>query len=231
METTPPMPPALPRCFYARPAIDVALGLLGSLLQHQTPQGEISGEIVEVEAYLGEEDPACHAYRGKTARTGVFWQKPGTAYVYLVYGLHHCLNVVTRWGDAVGCVLIRAVEPVSGVGLMTQNRQRSEILSLASGPGRLTQAFGISSVQNGVDLTRGKLVIVTGEMPSRIAVTPRIGITKARNAPLRFIAEGNPYVSRTSLPVLFAGSRDEVSAAFLEGRLRISFTGGMEHRV
>jgi DNA-3-methyladenine glycosylase len=219
------MPPALPRRFYARPAIDVALGLLGSLLQHQTPQGEITGEIVEVEAYLGEQDPACHAYRGKTARTGVFWQKPGTAYVYLVYGLHHCLNVVTRWGDAVGCVLIRAVEPVTGIGLMTLNRQRSEILSLASGPGRLTQAFGISSAHNGVDLTRGRLLILAGETPPWVAVTPRVGITRAMEAPLRFYKENSPYVSRTGLPVLFSGAPDEVKAAFRDRRLCTGLAG------
>lgn len=175
------------RAFYARPAVEVARDLLGAILRH----GTASARIVEVEAYLGENDAAAHSARGLTPRTQVLFGPPGHAYVYLIYGMHHCLNIaVERTGNA-GCVLLRAVEPIADVTLPT------------NGPGRLTRALGITLEHYGVDLTRGSLTVCTPETvcaPERpltfeIGVSPRIGIKKADGLPLRFFIKGNRYVS------------------------------------
>ena len=115
---------ALSRRFYERPALTVALDLLGCLLVHQTPAGTISGRIVEVEAYLGRDDPASHAFAGPKGRAQIFWRGAGVAYVYFIYGMHLCFNVTIRAGTEVGGVLVRALEPVSGVDLMQQTGVR-----------------------------------------------------------------------------------------------------------
>lgn len=156
----------LPRSFYVRPTVDVARGLLGCILRH----GGYAGAIREVEAYLPEGDEAAHAWRGRTARTEVLFGPPGHAYVFLNYGVHHCLNVVCEPEGTPGCVLIRAVE---GWG---------------SGPGRLTRYAGITLALNGADLTRGPLTIHRAPAPTpRIEVTPRIGIRRSGELPLRFV--------------------------------------------
>lgn len=173
--------PVLPRSFYARPAAEVARALLGKILTH----GEASGRIVETEAYLGVTDPAAHAYRGVTPRTRVLFGPPGHAYVYLIYGMHDCLNIVAEPEGAAGCVLIRALEPRTGIARPT------------NGPGKLTRALGITLRHNGCDLTRGP---ITMSAPTRaaefeIGVSRRIGITKAADLPLRFFIQGNRFVS------------------------------------
>ena len=158
----------LPRRFYARPTIEVARGLLGKVLVH----GDRCGAITEVEAYLGRDDLAAHASRGLTPRTRVIFGPPGHAYVYLIYGLHECLNVVAEPDGTPGCVLIRAVE---GQG---------------DGPGKLTRAMGITRAHYGADFTRGPLTIHKPR-PARafdIEVTPRIGIRHCVDWPLRFVA-------------------------------------------
>jgi DNA-3-methyladenine glycosylase len=187
--------PILPRRFYARDAILVARELLGKVLAH----GETAGIIVETEAYLGGDDLAAHSAAGITPRTQVIFGPPGHAYVYLSYGMHECLNIVAeREGDP-GCVLIRAVEPVEGIELMRARRPgiRTD-RDLASGPGRLTKALAITRAHNGVDVTRGELTIRRPEHARKfeIEVTPRIGITKCVDWPLRFVIRGNKYVSR-----------------------------------
>src|SRR5437867_11842900 len=146
----------LPRSFYARHTVEVARGLLGKILVH----GRTAGMIVETEAYLGGDDLAAHSARGVTDRTRVIFGPPGHAYVYFVYGMYECLNLVAEPEGKPGCVLIRAAEPLTGIDLMKKRRPKAHSMAkLASGPGRLTLAFGITRAQNGADVTRGMLVV------------------------------------------------------------------------
>lgn len=172
----------LPRSFYARPAVEVARALLGKILAH----GKVSGRIVETEAYLGLTDAAAHACRGATPRTRVLFGPPGHAYVYLIYGIHNCLNIVAEPEGAAGCVLIRALEPRTGIAQPTD------------GPGKLTHALGITLQHNGCDVTRGPITVRAPKNDGafEIGTSPRIGITKAADLPLRFFINGNRFVSR-----------------------------------
>lgn len=171
----------LHRSFYARPTVEVARALLGKILVH----GEAAARIVETEAYLGTSDPAAHAFRGVTPRTRVLFGPPGHAYVYLIYGMYHCLNVVAEADGTAGCVLIRAAEPVA------------KLNGSASGPGRLTRALGIDLKHNGCDFTHGPVTIRKPAATERfeIGISPRIGIRQAADWPLRFFVRGNPHVS------------------------------------
>ena len=209
--------------FYARPTISVAVDLLSNILVHQTSKGAVAGEIVEVEAYLGEKDPACHAFYGKTKRTKVFWENPGTVYVFVNYGIHFCLNAITRTSQAVGCVLIRALEPTVGIHVMEENRKTNGHLALTNGPAKLTQALGITLAHNGANFTQGSLRILGNEEPPNIVVTSRVGITKAKEEPLRFYKDGCPFVTpQNKLPRFFAGTQEMVKNAFRDGTLRVS---------
>jgi DNA-3-methyladenine glycosylase len=186
--------PILPRSFYARPTVEVARGLLGKVLVH----GPTAGIIVETEAYLGGGDLAAHSARGLSERTRVIFGPPGHAYVYLIYGMYECLNLVAEAAGRPGCVLIRALQPVSGVELMGVRRGIARKLEqLANGPGKLTLALGITRAHNGADVTRGPLVVrhAPGEEAMEIAVTPRIGITRSADLPLRFVVAANGFVS------------------------------------
>jgi DNA-3-methyladenine glycosylase len=188
--------PVLPRSFYSRPAIDVARALLGKVLVH----GPAAGIIVETEAYLGSGDRAAHSARGVTPRTEVIFGPPGHAYVYFIYGMHECLNLVCEPAGTAGCVLIRALEPVAGLDLMQRRRPGArKIEDLASGPGKLTLALAITRAHNAADVTRGKLVVREALRPVafEIDATPRIGIKQAAELPLRFFIRGNRFVSRT----------------------------------
>ena len=190
--------PILKRAFYERPTIEVARDLLGKVLVH----GSVAGIIVEAEAYLGGDDLAAHSSRGITDRTRVIFGPPGHAYVYFIYGMYECLNIVAEPARKPGCVLIRALEPVAGVDMMQSRRpaaKRSE--DLASGPGKLTLALGITRAHNGADLTRGPLVLRAPAEAQRveIAVTPRIGIRQCADWPLRFLIKGNRFVSGAGL--------------------------------
>jgi DNA-3-methyladenine glycosylase len=190
----------LPRRFYERGTVDVARDLLGKVLVHVCPKtGETAGIIVETEAYLGGDDLASHSAAGITDRTRVIFGPPGHAYVYLSYGMHECLNIVAEKSGIPGCVLIRALEPIEGLDVMRMRRPKARTdRDLASGPGKLTRALGITRKHTGVDLTRGDLVVVERREASaiEIAVTPRIGITKCAELPLRFFIKGNHFVSR-----------------------------------
>lgn len=184
----------LQRKFYARPTIDVARELLGKVLVH----GPVAGMIVETEAYLGGDDLASHSAAGITNRTRVIFGPAGHAYVYLSYGMHDCLNIVAEQEGTPGCVLIRALEPVEGVDVMRARRGKARSdRDLTSGPGKLTQAMAITRKHSGVDITHGDLVVRSGSRTSsfEIAVTPRIGITKCVDLPLRFLIRGNRFVS------------------------------------
>ena len=189
----------LPRSFYRRPTVKVARDLLGKLLVH----GDTAGMIVETEAYLGAADLAAHSARGLTDRTRVIFGPPGHAYVYLIYGMYECLNLVAEPEGKPGCVLIRAIQPVAGVDVMWRRRPAArKAEQLASGPGRLTLALGITRALNGVDVTRPPLSVQrwSGAPRFRTAVTPRIGITHCADWPLRFIVADNPFVSRGPKP-------------------------------
>jgi DNA-3-methyladenine glycosylase len=185
----------LPRSFYERATVDVARDLLGKVLVH----GPTAGTIVETEAYLGGDDLASHSAVGITDRTRVIFGPGGHAYVYLSYGVHDCMNIVAEPAGTPGCVLIRALEPIEGLNAMRLRRPKARTdRDLASGPGKLTRALGITREHTGVDMTRGDLVVLDGaEVPGfEIAVTPRIGITKCAELPLRFLIVGNRSVSR-----------------------------------
>jgi DNA-3-methyladenine glycosylase len=187
--------PVLPRRFYNRSTLRVARDLLGKVLCH----GETCGIIVETEAYPGEDDLASHSARGITDRTRVIFGPPGHAYVYLIYGMYECLNLIAEPEGKPGCVLIRAVEPVLGLDMMRTRRPAArKTEQLASGPGKLTVAMGITRALNGADVTKGPLTVhcQTPEPLFDIVTTPRIGITQCADWPLRFLIAGNPYVSR-----------------------------------
>ena len=193
-------PPALsvPRSFYDRPTEEVARDLLGAVLEHRSAEGVVRGRIVETEAYLGPHDPACHAAAGLTARTRTLHGPPGTAYVYFIYGMHWCFNAVTREEGHGSAVLVRALEPLSGLDLMRDRRGVERDVELTSGPARLCDAFAITRAQDGVSLQRGALRILEGrEVPDEeVVIGPRIGIRKAADWPLRFHIRGNRFVSR-----------------------------------
>jgi len=154
---------------------------------------------VEVEAYLGREDRAAHAWRGPTDRTRVIFGPPGHAYVYFIYGMYECLNFVAEPEGMAGCVLIRALEPLSGIATMRRRRPTARrVEDLAAGPGKLTLAMGITRKLNGADLVTGPLQVrgPLDESPVEIQVTPRIGIRHCADWPLRFVIKGSRFASR-----------------------------------
>ena len=178
----------LPRAFYDRPTLDVARDLLGKVLVHSRRGVMTSGVIVEVEAYIGESDPACHAAPGPTRRNAPLYGPPGFSYVYLNYGIHSLVNVVTEAEGSPAAVLIRALEPLDGLAAMKRRRSRSmkgrrhvpaplDASDLCRGPGNLTMAMGITLADNVLDLTGDRLFIDDRGLPGKeIEWTPRIGI-------------------------------------------------------
>ena len=197
----------LTRDFFIRDAVTVGRELLGKLLIRREGRRMMAGRIVEDEAYLGAVDPAAHAYSGRTLRNAVLFGPPGHAYVYFIYGNHYCTNVSCMPEGDAGCVLLRAMEPVAGLGAMAEARglevdsetRTSPLRLISSGPGRMSEALGITRARdNAKDLTdrQSDLWIADdGYRPKRVVATPRIGIKKAAQAPLRFIIAGNPFVS------------------------------------
>jgi DNA-3-methyladenine glycosylase len=202
----------LPRAFYARDAVTVARDLLGKVLVRRDADSRRVGRIVEVEAYLEEQDLAAHSAAGPTSRNNVLFGPPGHAYVYFIYGNHYCLNISCEPKGKAGSVLIRALEPLTGIAEMAKERgvkmrdpdDVRDWKKLTSGPGRLAEALGITRARhNGADLTDKKsgLWVASGNRKvGRIAVTARIGITKAADLPLRFVIAGNPFVSGKRMP-------------------------------
>ncbi len=197
----------LPRAFYDRPTLDVAADLLGKLLVHDRRGVRTSGLIVEVEAYIGESDPACHAAPGPTARNQPLYGAPGHAYVYLNYGIHWMVNVVTESHGSPAAVLIRALDPFEGVDVMRRRRARAAkgrrsstaapaIHDLCRGPGNLTMAMGITSGENRADLLGDRLFIEDrGVRPAEIVWSPRIGIRVGTEHPWRAYVGGHSAVS------------------------------------
>lgn len=202
----------LSRDFYAGETLSVAQSLLGMYLVHREPDALLVGRITEAEAYIGRGDKACHAYRGKTERTAVMFGEPGHAYIYLIYGMYHCLNLVTEPTGSAAAVLLRSVEVVSGLDTVCQRRFKkpASLLSsyqrknLTNGPGKLCQAFGLTRADNGLDLTGDTLFVCKSlsdvglpPLPSRteqLRSGPRIGVDYAEEAkdfPWRFWLESS----------------------------------------
>lgn len=200
--------PTLNREFYNRDSLVVAQELLGKVLVHEIDGQKISARIVEAEAYRGIEDKAAHSYGGKrTARVEVMYGGPGFSYVFFIYGMYHCFNIVTREEGNPQAVLIRAVEPTGGFDLMAQNRfgksynqlSKSQILGLTNGPGKLCRALSIDKSLNGEDLCGGRLYVEEGESEKfNIVSAKRVGVDyagEAKDYPWRFYIENNKYVS------------------------------------
>ncbi|MBI5267191.1 MAG: DNA-3-methyladenine glycosylase [candidate division Zixibacteria bacterium] len=170
--------------------------MLGKTLVFVRRGKRLSGKIVEVEAYIGEDDPACHAAPGLTGRNAVMYGPPGYSYVYFIYGMYHCLNVVTEKKDFPAAILIRAAEPVEGMEAMAKTSPKIANHLLLSGPGRLCRSFGLTVSHSGLDLLGDRLFIEDlGEKPGEIVRTPRIGIRKAVDHLWRFIDAASPAVS------------------------------------
>ena len=190
----------LPRSFYDRPTLTVVEHLLGKVLVHRTPAGTAAGMIVEAEAYIGEDDPACHAAAGPTARNAPLYGPPGRAYVYLNYGIHCLVNAVTEAEGRPGAVLIRALHAVDGLALMRTRRApaggRIDDAALCRGPGNLTRALGITLADNRRDLVSSRLVIEDrGFVAGALAWGPRIGIRVGVDKTWRCWIAGHPSVS------------------------------------
>lgn len=194
----------LQREFFDRDPRPVSHDLLGKILVRREGRKLLAARVVEVEAYLGADDPAAHAAAGRTARNAVLFGPPGYAYIYFIYGNHYCLNVSTLPDGTAGGVLFRAAEPLAGIEDMALLRDidvasTRDLRLLTSGPGRLAEAFGITRERdNGKDLTttRSDLWLADdGYRPERVITTKRVGITKAAELPLRYLIAGNPFVS------------------------------------
>jgi DNA-3-methyladenine glycosylase len=187
-------PTLLPRSFYLPSPEIVARNLLGKLITRTLHGERLTGRITEIEAYLGLDDPASHAFIGKTARNAVLFGPPGFSYVYFIYGVHYCLNFSCQPEGQPGGVLIRALQPVAGLDTMARLRGLPTPANpklLCSGPGRLCEAMGITLAENDLDVTRPRSplrVLDDGFRPTTITATPRIGISKAKDLPLRFLA-------------------------------------------
>ena len=204
----------LPRRFYDRPTLEVARDLLGKVLVHDRRGVLTSGVIVEVEAYIGESDPACHAAPGPTRRNALMYGRPGHAYVYLNYGIHHLVNIVTESPGSPAAVLIRALDPLDGIAVMRRRRSRSMkgrtrrpaasigTHDLCRGPGNLTMAMGITLGENGLDLVGYRLFVEDrGVDAGAIVWGPRIGIRVGAETPWRGWIAGHPAVSANTRDV------------------------------
>jgi DNA-3-methyladenine glycosylase len=188
----------LPVSFFDRPADGVARDLLGALVVSRAGGVVTSARIVETEAYLGYRDPASHGYlHRRNRRNAALFGPPGSWYVYLSYGVHWCANLVCEAEGTASAVLLRALEPVESIATMRRRRGRVDDRDLCSGPGKLCQALGITRDLDGKPMPDSEVLVLapTVQLPVEVAVTPRIGITKAADWPLRFLVAGNPHVS------------------------------------
>lgn len=188
----------LPRSFYAGDTVNVAKSLLGKRLVRVKSRSRMEGRIVEVEAYRGLDDPASHAFHGPTQRNAPMFGEAGHAYVYFTYGNHYCLNITTQETGTPGAVLIRAIEPISGLRAMRRLRPNVSDSNLTNGPGKLTKALGIDKALNEVDMTiLGPLFVAEDEQKEyQIARSARVGISRGTDLLWRFHVTGNPYVSK-----------------------------------
>ncbi len=188
----------LTRSFFARDSARVARDLLGKFLVRKYKSHLLKGRIVETEAYYGKGDPPSHASSGRTGRSKIMWEKPGTAYVYLIYGAHLLLNVVTESSGTPGAVLFRGLEPLEGLEVMKSNREQTDIDNLTDGPGKLTRAFGIGKGHNGEDLVRSEEIWLLEEEAGgeyEVESSGRIGVSQGKEEQLRFYLANNRFVS------------------------------------
>jgi DNA-3-methyladenine glycosylase len=184
--------------FFAGDPATVAEQLIGCYLIHETAAGTLRGRIVETEAYYGNhdvEDPASHAFNGKTERNKVMFGPPGRSYVYLCYGIHTMLNVTTGNDGVPSAILLRAAEPVDGVDKMQNNRGINDVQQLCNGPGKICEAFAVTREQNDIGMTQGNLRFESRDSSEDIVQTTRIGISDGEDLELRFYERGNPHVS------------------------------------
>jgi DNA-3-methyladenine glycosylase len=190
----------LPSDFYRRDVVEVARDLLGCVIESRVGGVLTTGRIVEVEAYLGEHDPAAHCYGGRrTERTAPMYGPPGTAYIYFTYGMHWCMNAVTGPTGEASAVLIRALEPLEGMQAMERRRQTRKRTLLCSGPAKLCRSLGVTGRLNGHVLRHSPLRIRgPAAQPVKLGTSPRIGISRAADWPLRFFQSDSPWLSRPS---------------------------------
>jgi len=187
----------LPVRFFARPAEEVAADLIGTVMVSRIGGVETAGRIVETEAYLGVRDPASHAWNGRrTTHNAAIYGPPGTWYVYRSYGMHWCANLVCAIEGEAAAVLIRALEPVAGLDVMHVRRGGVPDARLCSGPGNLCQALGITRDLDALPMRGSPVIVERGAAPQQVAATPRIGITRAADWPLRYVVAGSPWLSR-----------------------------------
>ena len=191
----------LSRAFYLQPTLDVARALLGMYLVRRTRHGRLAGRIVEVEAYLGDTDPASHAFRGRTPRNEVMFWKGGHLYVYFTYGMHFCSNVVTEHEGRGRAILLRAVEPVEGIPALARHRgmNPASFEQLSNGPAKLCEAFAIGRKQNGTDLCHNEIWIEQRDpqlADESIGVSSRVGISAGKHYQWRFYVKGSRFVSK-----------------------------------
>jgi DNA-3-methyladenine glycosylase len=180
-----------------RPSVEVAPLLLGAVLRHDHPDGPVAVRLTEVEAYAGEQDPGSHGFRGRTARNAPMFGPPGHLYVYFVYGMHHCANVVTGPAGECGAVLVRAGEVVEGLDLARSRRPGAKRdAELAKGPASLCRALAIGPGQNDADLALGPVTLTLADAPTEVAAGPRVGLRHAADRPWRFWVPDDPTVSR-----------------------------------
>ncbi len=186
-----------PRTFFDKTVVELAKDLLGCELAHKTPEGISAGIIVETEAYH-QADEASHSYRGRTLRTDVMFGPPGYAYIYFTYGMHWCFNVTAEREGVGAAVLIRALEPTTGIELMKIRRGKESIYELCSGPSKLVQAMGITKKDYGKPVFKGSLELEPRERAASLSIHsgPRIGISKAKDKNWRFWIKDNKFTSR-----------------------------------
>jgi len=198
----------LPRAFYNRPTLEVAVDLLGKILIYEKNGVRLGGRLVEVEAYIGEDDPACHAFRGLTPRNEIMYGDPGYLYVYFTYGNHYMLNIVTERKGFPAAVLLRGLEPLFGIDEMLKNRGVDILNEIASGPGKMAQALGITTEHKVEDLVGQRIYLIDdGFGVGEIWRSPRIGLSDGRDKLWRFYLAENPHVTRMTSYVKAGANR------------------------
>ncbi|MCK4632012.1 MAG: DNA-3-methyladenine glycosylase [candidate division Zixibacteria bacterium] len=189
----------LSRSFYARSTLEVAADVVGKYIVYDSPDGKLVARIVEVEAYVGQDDPACHAAQGRTRRNEIMFGPPGYAYVYFIYGMYHCLNFVTEPENHAAALLLRAAEPVEGIDIMSRLSPGKKPIDLLSGPGKFCRSFGLTREQNGIDLCGDTLWLEDRHEPQpEIVRMSRIGIKEGQDRLWRFCDQNSPAVAHHS---------------------------------
>lgn len=190
------------RSFYTRPTLEVLEDVIGKTIVYRSPKGTLSARISEAEAYIGQDDPACHAAVGRTERNSIMFSNGGYTYIYFIYGMYHCLNFVTEDETRPAAVLLRGAEPLEGIGLMLENSPGKNRENLLNGPGKFCRSFGLTRDENGTDLTGDKIYLRDdGYKPKNIAKTPRIGIASGKDLLYRFYDMDSFSITKSTINV------------------------------